>query len=554
LGGNASCEIGIPPMGYIGNPPDKINITGLAEEFFPKQGWRNYADSKRIESIVRAEENIHLFLNTRATGVKMASKQTIGSVIAQDVRTGKRIRFKALLFIDCTGHGWIGYYAKAEYRMGQEARSEFNESLAPVKAGKRTMGNNLYNAEFKTYDKVIRFECPDWAYKWTGPDDFEPLNSHKRLSEVRRPPNFDTPSRGKGRNPGNDISGGVYRTWWVEYGGMLDTINDAEKIRDELFRISIGLWNYAKNHNGETIEANKNRRLVWLTYIMGVRESRRLVGDYIMTQNDFDNRVMHNDTVAFTDWGIDVHHAEGFWVRGNDCIHVYQGERTCIPYRTLYSKNIDNLFMAGRCHSATHIAMGATRVIRPVCMMGQAAGTAAALAVQYGTTPRGVHRNHLTELQQTLLKDGCYLPGVKNADANDIALQATVTASTFREGMGPEKTINGWNRAVNEDLNAWVPDANSPAPHWIELSLPDLVVVNSLHVTFLSSKDIAEDFRIEAWMNETWRKIVFITGNTLRRRVIIFKPVLTDKIRLVVTKACERIAICEVRLYNEPGE
>ncbi|MHC4624664.1 MAG: FAD-dependent oxidoreductase, partial [Planctomycetota bacterium] len=380
LGGNASSEISIPPMGYIGEPPDKVNVTGLAEEFFPRQDWRNFADSQKIESVVRKETNICLFLNTRATSVEKSGEDHIKSVIALDVRTGQRMRFSAPLFIDCTGHGWVGCYAGAEYRMGQEARSEFNESLAPLKPGSRTMGNNLYNSAFETHNKPVPFECPDWAYKWTRTEDFEQYDSHHRLEEVARPPNFDAPSRGKGRNPGNNLNGGAYRMWWVEYGGMLNIIEDAEKIRDELFRINIGLWNYAKNHNPKTIEANRNRELVWLTHVMGVRESRRLVGDYVMAQNDFDKQIMHADAVAFTDWGIDVHHPEGFWVRGNDCIHVYKGKRICIPYRTLYSKNIANLFMAGRCHSATHMALGGTRVMRPICMMGQAAGTAAAIA------------------------------------------------------------------------------------------------------------------------------------------------------------------------------
>jgi len=300
LGGNASSEISVPPMGYIGSPPDKVNVTGLAEEFFPKQDWRNFADSQKIEAIVRAEENIRLFLNTRATNVRMSNKDRIKSVIALNVRTGRRMCFRAPFFIDCTGHGWVGYYAGAEYRMGQEARSEFNESLAPVEAGRHTMGNNLYNSRFETHDVPVPFKCPDWAYKWTKPQDFEPSGSHQRLDKVKRPPNFDVPSHGRGRNPGNDKNGHVYRTWWVEYGGMLNTIGDAEKIRDELFRINIGLWNYAKNYNPKTIKANRNRELVWLTHVMGVRESRRLVGDYIMTQRDFDKQIIHEDSVAFT--------------------------------------------------------------------------------------------------------------------------------------------------------------------------------------------------------------------------------------------------------------
>lgn len=409
LGGNSSSEIQIPPMGYTGTPPDRRNITGITEELFPPQGWKQFADSKKMERIVRAEDNISLFLNTRAVNVEMKSKTQIASVVAIHVRTGRRMRFSAPLFADTTGHGWIGYYAGAEYRMGQEARAEFNESLAPIKAGYRTMGNNLYTAVLADRQEPVPFECPDWAYQWTSSTDFQSIGSHQRSNEIVRPENFDYPSRGKGRNPGNDINGAVSHTWWVEYGGMKNTIEDAEQIRDELFRISIGLWNYAKNHNPATKEKNVKRELVWLNYVAGVRESRRLIGDYIMSQKDYDEKIVHDDTVAFTDWGPDVHHPEGFWVKGNDCMHVYKGRRTSIPYRTLYSRNIENLFMAGRCHSATHIAFGGTRVMRPCCAMGQAVGTAAAIATTYKTTPRGVYEKHLRLLQETLVNDGCRL-------------------------------------------------------------------------------------------------------------------------------------------------
>ncbi len=409
LGGNSSSEIEIPPMGYIGNPPDRRNVTGITQELFPPQGWDNFADSKKMERIVRAEENISLFLNTRAVSVNMKGRTRIASVIAINVHTGQRMRFSAPLFADTTGHGWIGYYAGAEYLMGQEARRQFNESLAPVEAGNRTMGNNLYKAVFAERKVSAPFECPEWAYQWTAPADFEPLGSHRRTKAIVRPENFDKPSRGKGRNPGNDINGAISHAWWVEYGGMKNTIEDAEQIRDELFRISIGLWNYAKNHNPATKDKNLKRELVWLNYVTGIRESRRLVGDYILSQKDYDEQIVHDDTVAFTDWGPDVHHPEGFWVRGNDCIHVYQGRRTSIPYRTLYSKNIENLFMAGRCHSATHIAFGGTRVMRPCCAMGQAAGTAAAIATRHEATPRAVYEKHIEQLQDTLIRDGCRL-------------------------------------------------------------------------------------------------------------------------------------------------
>jgi len=549
LGGNASSEIEIPPMGYIGKPPDKVNVTGLAKEFFPKQGWSSFADSKRIETIVRAEKNISLFLLTRATGVEMAAEDRIKSVRALDLRTGQRLRFSAPLFVDCTGHGWVGYYAGAEYRMGQEARSEFNESLAPEKPGKRTMGNSLYKAVFKTHRPSVEadgvpFECPPWAYQWTKSSDFEPRGSHRRIREPRRPENFDVPSRGKGRNPGDDVNGAISHAWWVEYGGTLDTIQDAEEIRDELFRISLGLWNYAKNHNPKTKEKNKWRELVWLNYVPGVRESRRLVGDHIMTQAAYDQQIVHPDTVAFTDWGPDVHHPEGFWVRGNDCIHVYQGRRASIPYRTLYSKNIVNLFMAGRCHSTTHIALGGTRVIRPMCATGQAAGTAAAIAHEHGVTPRDIYARYIKQLQQMLLKDGCYLMGVKNEDENDLALCAKASASSSVAGLPAEKAINGWNRVVGKDRNAWSPDATAEGPHRLQLDLAKSTGVSVAHLTF-ETKDVA--CRIEAWTEGEWKKVADVNPTGARRRVVSFKAVETGKIRFILK---EPVPICEVRLYG----
>jgi hypothetical protein len=339
-------------------------------------------------------------------------------------------------------------------------------------------------------------------------------------------------------------------SWWVEYGGVLDTIQDAEKIRDELFRINIGLWNYAKNHNPSTIEKNKNRELVWLNYVPGVRESRRLVGDYIMSQEDYDHPIIHNDTIAFTDWGPDVHHPEGFWVRGNDCIHVYKGRRTSIPYRSLYSQNIENLFMAGRCHSATHIALGGTRVIRPMCATGQAAGTAAAIAAKHNSSPRGVYEDHITELQQTLLRDGCYLMGVKNADENDLARSAGLMASSSDEGLGPENTVNGWNRIVNGARNAWTPDANADGSHWIQFQLDEIATISTIHVT-LEERNSATDFIAEAWADGSWKAVAEVAGNAARRHVLNIGSVKTDKIRLVVPSFLRNRGICEVRIYAE---
>lgn len=544
VGGNASSEIKVPPVGYIGTPPDKINVTGLAEELFGEQ--RGAADQSRMDRLVQAEPNLRLFLNTRATGVEMADQETIASVVALHVKTGQRTRFRAPLFIDCTGHGWIGYYAGAEYLLGQEARSQFNESMAPETARKLTQGNSLNNAEFKTHKQPVAFTCPAWAHTWTQSSDFEPLGSHARLKEPVRPPNFDVPSRGKGRNPGNHGNGAAAGVWWVEYGGIASTIDDAEKIRDELFRICLGLWNYAKNHNPETREQNRCREMVWLNYVPGVRESRRLVGDTVMTQNNFDDPTPTADAVAFTDWGIDLHHPEGFWVRGNDGIHVYQGRRVGIPYRTLYSKNIRNLFMAGRCHSATQLAFAGTRVMRPMCATGQAAGTAAALAIRHKTTPRGVYEKHLGELQQQLLKDGCYIPGVQGRDPLDLAQRATASASSFAAGAEPANVVNGWNRVVGKSRNAWAPAPEQRPPHWIQLAFPEPATLREIHLTFEKQ---SADCRLEVRRNGAWSKVASVEARAGRRLVLTVKPVEADALRLVAETESP-LGVCEIRAYR----
>jgi len=544
VGGNASSEIKVPPVGYIGSPPDKINVTGITEELFGEQGGA--ADQSRMDRVVQAEKTLRLFLNTRATGVEMQDKETIDSVLAVHVKTGQRFRFKAPLFIDCTGHGWIGYYAGAEYMMGQEASSQFNESMAPETAQKLTQGNSLNNAVFQAHKQAVDFNCPPWAHPWTQSSDFEAPGSHARLKSPVRPPNFDVPSRGKGRNPGNHGNGSAAGVWWVEYGGVANTIDDAERIRDELFRVCLGLWNYAKNHNPETREQNRCREMVWLNYVPGVRESRRLVGDYVMTQNNFDDPTPTADAIAFTDWGIDLHHPEGFWVRGIDGIHVYQGRRVCIPYRTLYSKNIRNLFMAGRCHSATQLAFSGTRVMRPMCATGQAAGTAAALARKHHTSPRGVCQTHLAELQQQLLKDGCYIPGVQGKDPLDLARTATVTASSFAEGAAPANVVNGWNRVVGKNRNAWAPAPQQRAPHWIQLSLQEPSAIGEVHLTFEKQ---SADCTLEVHHNGTWQSIAAVQAHSGRRHVLKLKPVETDALRLGAENDAS-LGVCEIRAYR----
>jgi len=450
LGGNASVEIGVPPEGDTTREPLDPGETGIIEEFDPK-GPRYTDWSTLIEKVVRAQKNLDLFLNTRATGVVMKDKGTIDAVEALDVRAGTRYRLSGRLFVDCTGDAWIGFWAGAEFRQGSESRDEYGETLEGKEANAQTMGNTLYAMKFRTHDRPVPFEGPPWAYTWRSPDDFDkdPVNAIQ--TNGRRPANWDDLTKGRGREPKKPTAG--EREWWIELGGMQDTVWDAEAIRDELFRVNIGLWDYAKNHHPKYKEENRNTDLVWMNYIPGKRESRRLVGDYVMTQSDYANRTAPRDAIAYAGWGTDIHHPWGFFSHGNLYFSGFHW-KVAIPYRSVYSKNISNLLMAGRDISVSHVALGSTRVMRTCCIIGQAAGTAAAIAVRRYATPRGVYEKHLDELQDQLLKDGAYLMGRPNRDPRDLARTATVSASSAGTIPNPLAAPAGRaGNALSHDLN-----------------------------------------------------------------------------------------------------
>lgn len=441
LGGNASVEIGVGVQGDTTREPLDPRETGVIEELDPSiTGLGNWSVS--MEKVIRAQKNLDLFLDTRATGVAMKDKATIAAVETLDVRSGARQRFAGKYFIDCTGDGWVGFWAGADYHQGSEGRDEFGESLGAA-PNKQTMGNTMVIMNFENREQPTPFVSPAWAYSWDSPDDFDNDPYASIHTRGERPANWDTLERGRGRNPHSPI-GGAHK-WWVELGGMDGTIDKAEWIRDELIRINLGLWDYAKNHDPQFIALNRNKELVWMNYVPGTRESRRLMGDYVMTLKDYADKIVQPDAVAYCGWGNDIHHPQGFWAKGNEYLQGWHW-KTSIPYRSLYSRNIGNLLMAGRDISVSHWALGSVRVMRTCCIEGQAAGTAAAIATKYGATPRGVYEKHLDELQDQLLKDGAYIMGRPNRDPGDLARTARVAASSVAAIENPKlakSAVNG---------------------------------------------------------------------------------------------------------------
>lgn len=344
------------------NPEKKIHNAG------PKS---NYGDDKKLR-IVEEEENIKLFLNTRIARVEMSGNKII-SVTGKSIVTGQETKFRGALFADCTGDGSLGILAGADFRMGRESKAETGEDHAPPESDELVMGTSVqWYAD--NLDKPGTFpDCP-WAIQFTE-------ETCQKLT------------RGD---------------WNWETGFNYNQIEDVERIRDYAFRAVYGNWSFLKNQSKDK-ETYTNNELRWVAYIGGKRESRRLMGDVVLREQDILNRVPYPDASFATTWTIDLHYPveiEGL----NEEPLLSRAEMTeiepyAVPYRCLYSRNIDNLFMAGRNISVTHVALGTVRVMRTAGMMGEVVGMAASVAIRHNTNPRGVYKDHLDGLIE-LMKQG----------------------------------------------------------------------------------------------------------------------------------------------------
>jgi hypothetical protein len=550
LGGNASSEILVPPVGvwpgaWRSRYPLDPRETGLVEEYRTAGNQRvseGKLYSKRLMRFVNLEPNLDLYLNTHATGVEMrpGSDKAIAAVLAMDVRSGKRLRFPGKVFIDCTGDAVVGVAAGAEFRHGKESKSQHNEPWAPDKPSKHTMGNGLKYFASRT-DSPQPFVAPPWALEFPSCDDFTP-----------------------GRHPRVTTSIAIGYQWMIELGGTRDTYANAEEIRDDLLRLIYGLWDHTKNHCPRDREEAADYKLDWVGYVAGKRENRRLIGDHVLTQNDIAAQTLFADRVAFGGWIIDDHYSEGFFHDGSFGRHMDDPENACkglpysIPFRCLYSRNVDNLMMAGRNISATHLALANTRVMLTCAVIGHAAGTGAAMSVERETTPRGICDGHIQSLQQRLLKEGAYIIDLGADDPTDLARQATLTASSQRtaesgEVMAPANATDGYARAVGERLDAvthaWAPDPDAAGPHSIELTWERPVSWNVVHVTLQTVERAPRQFAVEAWRDGAWQALAEVSENRHRRQVLGLDRITTTKLRLVLD---EPAPVCEIRVYDEP--
>ena len=408
MGGNSSIEMGIGTDGAAGSHPNKktdMRESGLCEEANLMKGRANpksYSGAYRL--MVDAEPRLREIPNQRVLSVEKDGDR-ITSVIARDTLTGRRTRYRATIFVDCTGDGWVGVFAGADRMFGREAQSEYNEWPAPEVRDNLTMSGCLMDG-YLGYRYVMRgepvpYETPAWAN--VLPPGFT-RNIRRLTSE-----------------------------WWVEHGGRFDDVADPERARDELVRITFAYWGWVKNVWKGRAEA-ANAEITTVAFMDARREGFRLVGDYVLTANDALEGRMFPDSVTYGGWPLDTHDPLGMEnPNGNGYWKHHPGVPTyTIPYRCLYSKNISNLMFAGRCQSVTHIALGSVRVEATLFTLGQATGTAAALAVRKGLLPRAYGQKHIVELQQRLLKDDQYIPGLKNEDPLDLARGAKVSATSVK--------------------------------------------------------------------------------------------------------------------------
>jgi hypothetical protein len=374
LGGNNSSEVRVHLGGGIQLRPYPA-IGALVKELDPHQSGNAqpaavYRDDRKLEA-ARAEKRLALFLGSHVNGVERDGAR-IRAVVAQDVRSGARRRFEAPLFADCTGDGTVGFLAGADHRVGREARGETGETMAPEQADALTMGTSVMWYAVDDPSAPPFPETP-WALQFTA---------KSCPKTVRGDWNWET---GMGRHQ----------------------VDDFEAIRDYGLRAAYGAWSFLKNASPHTEEFSR-KRLDWVAYIGGKRESRRLLGDVILNERDVLAQKEFPDACVTTTWTIDLHVPAASGFEGDPFRSTAKHTKVtpyAIPYRCLYSRNVENLFMAGRNISVTHVALGTVRVMRTTGMMGEVVGLAAAVARKRAAAPRDVYEKHLDEFK-ALLKQG----------------------------------------------------------------------------------------------------------------------------------------------------
>lgn len=443
LGGNSSSEVRVHPVGASAHGYHRdARETGLMEELFLEVRARSYGLRQVngqhypmwdviLGEKAEAEPCLTLFLNTRVVGVETTDDATDGytnritALIAAQMSTEQTYRLTCDTVIDATGDGFVALQAGAPFRYGREAQAEFGEAWAPQEADEIVLGSTIMFAA-RDVGRPVPFVPPAWAHVFAGEEDL-PFRTHDHFEAGY---------------------------WWLEWGGRLNTITDNETIRRELHAAVFGVWDHIKNRC--TVPGVRERAatwvLDWIGHVPGKRESRRFEGDHILRERDLTVGLdgVPADVVTYGGWPIDLHAPDGVYSPDHPCSQPPLPGLYGIPLRSLYSRTVANLLLAGRDISTTHVAHGSTRVMKTCAAIGEASGTAAAFCVQHHHTPRALVGNAAlrSALQQQLLHNGAYLPLLRNADPADLAqitgvrATATSTATLTLDDMNVDMGID----------------------------------------------------------------------------------------------------------------
>ncbi len=531
LGGNSSSEVRVDPLGQT-NFSYLPSVGSISREIRPDSNGNRLPDelakdSRRI-SILQAEPLVDLYIMNRANEVEMTGN-TIVAVIAENIQTAERTRFTADLFADCTGDGCIGYLAGADWDMTLPGH----------------MGRTRYFYWEDTNGLISFPDCP-WAIQIDGRD----------VPRWDRPNNYP------------DLGG-----WAWESGLDHDPFEKNEYIQDWSYRVMYGVWDGLKN-DPVTAAAYANRRIWWTNYIAGKRESRRLLGDVYLTKTDMTSGFVFPDGCVPLKRSMDVHvpapdHPAGFdgdWFITDDTYAGYTGPYWA-PYRILYSRNIENLYMAGRDVSVDQWALGAIRVQFPTSMSGEVIGVAASLCQKYGVLPRDIYTDHLDEFLAILKK--MHRKEVRKMGHN-LALAASISVSSNED---KKSYINDgeidfhandsllWKNDVagGDELPCEI-DFTWSTPTWISACR----IASGYDASYESVKNEntyqISDFELQRWDGSSWQTFHTVTGNVSGDWGGTFSPVRTDSehpIRVIINArhlGGEYIRIREIEFYHLPAD
>ncbi len=551
LGGNASSEIGMHIVGAdVHGNRSGWREGGLIEEIRLEDARRNPHRAFELFDLTlydlcQREELLTLKLDTSVYSAEVLDGK-ITRVLARCDKTETIYRVQAGVYCDCTGDCRLGLEAGAEFRTGREPRAQYNESLALEKGDKNSQGSTILFTATK-HENPIDFIAPPWARKMTENDFL-----------------FRKIPRGSYE----------YGYWWIELGGDRDVIHDNEELRFDLLRIVLGIWDWIKNSGERPDSANWALQRVGM--IPGKRESRRLTGAHIQTQDDLtDGWKKRDDGVSIGGWPFDEHPPGGFddW----DQPPAYSKpikEPYNIAFEALYSTNIDNLMMAGRNISNSHVAFTSTRVMATCACTGQAIGTAAALCASKKIPPPELRKHHIGELQQRLLRDDQSIRAIGNQDRLDLARTAKISASSHLAGADPIHVIDGEVRDTpGQWSHRWGAEM-ADGGQWIELSWDEPVTISEIQITFdtgfhrqltLSASDSASrniirgpqpetvsDYTLSITDSDGTRsEIANVEGNYQRLRRHHFEASSIRSLRLHVnaTHGSPHIRVFEIRCY-----